>query len=142
MSQHSTTAHNPQSTSLNRRGFLAGATAAGFTLIKPELVFGTQANTKVKLGVVGCGGRGKWISNLFMQHGGYEIVAAADYFGDRTDALGEQFKVDAARRFTGLSCYKRLLDTKPDAVVIETPPYFHPEQAMAAAEAGCLVFLE
>ncbi len=141
MSPRSTTSHNPASTSLNRRGFLAGATAAGVTLIKPELVFGTQANTKVKLGVVGCGGRGKWIGNLFMQHGGYEIVACADYFGDRTDSLGGQFKVDAARRFTGLSGYKRLLDTNPDAVAIETPPYFHPEQALAAAEAGCHVFV-
>lgn len=141
MSQHSTTGQKPQRTSLNRRGFLAGATAASFTLMKPERVFGSQANTKVKLGVVGCGGRGRWISNLFLQHGGYEIVAAADYFGDRTDALGEQFKVDAARRFTGLSGYQRLLDTKPDAVVIETPPFFHPEQAMAAAEAGCHVYV-
>ena len=140
MTHPSTTARKQPSTALNRRGFLAGATAAGFTLIKPELVFGTQANSKVKLGIVGCGGRGKWISNLFMQHGGYEIVAAADYFGDRTDSLGEQFKVDAAHRFTGLSGYKRLLDAKPDAVVIESPPYFHPEQAMAAADAGCHVY--
>ena len=41
----------------------------------------------------------------------------------------------------GLSGYKRLLDAKPDAVVIESPPYFHPEQAMAGAEAGCHVYV-
>ena len=54
-------------------------------MVKPELVAGTQANSKIKLGLVGCGGRGNWIANLFMQHGGYEFVAAADYFPDRAD---------------------------------------------------------
>jgi len=141
MPHASTDVRQQPRTALNRRGFLAGATAAGFTFIKPELVFGTQANTKVKLGIVGCGGRGKWIGKLFMDHGGYEIVAAADYFPDRTDDLGGRFQVDAAHRYSGLSGYKRILDAKPDAVIIETPPYFHPEQAMAAADAGCHVFV-
>jgi len=141
MSHASTTTRQQPSTALNRRGFLAGATAAGVTFIKPELVFGTQANTKIKLGVVGCGGRGKWIGKLFMDHGGYEIVAAADYFSDRADDLGGRFHVDAAHRYAGLSGYKRVLDAKPDAVVIESPPYFHPEQALAAADAGCHVFV-
>ena len=82
----STPASKQPGAALNRRGFLAGATAAGFTMIKPELVFGTQANSKVTLGLIGCGGRGNWIANLFVQHGGYQFVAAADYFGDRADA--------------------------------------------------------
>ena len=42
--------------------------------------------------------------------------------------------------FSGLSGYKRLLDTKPDAIVIEGTPYFHPEQALAGMEAGCHVY--
>ena len=141
MTPVSNAVRQPAETSLNRRGFLAGATAAGVTFIKPELVFGTQANTKIKLGMIGCGGRGRWIGKLFMDHGGYEIVAAADYFPDRTNELGDRFQVDAAHRYSGLSGYKRLLDAKPDAVVIETPPYFHPDQAMAAVDAGCHAFV-
>jgi predicted dehydrogenase len=127
---------------VNRRQFITGAGAAlSFTVMKPELVRGTAANSKIKLGLVGCGGRGAWIADLFMKHGGYEVVAAADYFQDRTDAVGEKFNVPAARRYTGLSGYRRLLDAKVDAVAIESPPYFHPEQAAAGVEAGAHVYL-
>jgi predicted dehydrogenase len=126
---------------LDRRGFLAGATAAGLMMVKPELVAGSQANSKVRMGIVGCGGRGTWITDLFMQNGGYELVGAADYFKDRVDHLGDKFKLDPAKRFTGLYGYKKLLEAKPDAVVIESPPFFHPIHAMAAAEAGCHVYV-
>jgi predicted dehydrogenase len=116
------------------------ATAA-WTVIKAELVRGTQANSKLQLGLVGCGGRGVWIADLFRKHGGYEFVAGADYFADKVDAFGEAFKIDSSRRYTGLSGYKRLLEKKPDAIVIESPPYFHPEQAAAGIEAGVHVYL-
>lgn len=76
-----------------------------------------------------------------MKHGGYQVVAGADYFQDRVDAFGEKFTLPGARRYTGLSCYKKLLDGKVDAVAIESPPYFHPEQAAAGVEAGAHVFL-
>jgi predicted dehydrogenase len=126
---------------LDRRGFLAGATAAGILIVRPELVAGSQANSKVRMGIVGCGGRGTWITDLFVQHGAYELVAAADYFKDRVNGLGDKFKLDPAKRFTGLNGYKRLLDAKPDVLVIESAPYFHPEQAMAGVEAGCHVYV-
>jgi predicted dehydrogenase len=40
-----------------------------------------------------------------------------------------------------LAGYKRLLDSGVDAVAIETPPYFHPEQAAAALDAGAHVYV-
>ncbi len=123
---------------INRRTFIA---AAAFTIVKPQSVRGSKANSKIEIGVIGNGGRGTWISFLFQQHGGYEIVACADYFRDRVDNFGEQLEVDKKRRFTGLSGYKRLIDSGVDAVVIESPPYFHPEQAAAAVEAGKHVYL-
>jgi len=127
---------------VNRRQFSAGAGAAlSFTVMKPELVRGTAANSKITLGIIGCGGRGAWIADLFKKHGGYDVVAGADYFQDRVDAFGEKLNVPAARRFTGLSGYRKLLEGKVDAVAIESPPYFHPEQAAAAVEAGAHVFL-
>ena len=128
---------------LNRREFLAGSGAAAFslTLVRPGLAAGYAANSKIALGVIGCGSRGTWITDLFLQHGGYQVVAAADYFQDKVDAFGEKFHVEPGRRSTGLSCYQRLLDSKPDAVVIESPPYFHPEQAAAAVDAGAHVYL-
>ena len=128
---------------LSRRRFLAdaGVTALAFSIVKPELVSGTQASTKVDLGLIGCGGRGTWIADLFQKHGGYNIVALADYFPDRVEAAGNKLGVPAARRFTGLSAYRRLLELKLDAVAIESPPFFHPTQAADAVAAGKHVYL-
>ncbi len=131
--------------SVNRRKFIAGAGAAAlsFTVIKPELVRGAAANSKIKLGLVGCGGRGNWIANLFKKNGNYEIVAAADFFHDRVDSFGEneEHKVPKANRYTGLSCHQKLLAQGVDAIAIITPPYFHPEEAADAVDAGVHVYL-
>jgi predicted dehydrogenase len=123
---------------ISRRDFIAGAGAAAmsFAVMKPELVHGTETNSKSKLGMIGCGMRGNWIADLFVKHGGYEIVGAVDYFQDRVDEFGEKFGVDKAHRYATLSGYKRLLEQDLDAVAIESPPYFHPEQAAAAVDAG------
>ncbi|MCU0784370.1 MAG: Gfo/Idh/MocA family oxidoreductase [Verrucomicrobia bacterium] len=129
-------------TRLPRRAFLAGAaTATVLTALKPSMVFGAEASSKMELGLIGCGGRGKWIANLFTETGLYKFVACADYFQDKVDKLGEKHGIEPSRRYTGLSGYKRLLDSKLDAVVIETPPYFHPQQAADAVDAGKHVFL-
>jgi predicted dehydrogenase len=109
--------------------------------MKPELVRGSQANSKIALGLIGCGGRGTWIADLFQQHGGYRIVAAMDYFPDKVNPFGEKFNVPPECRYSGLLGYRRLLEGKVDAVAIESPPYFHPEQAAAAVEAGAHVYL-
>lgn len=128
---------------LDRRQFIskAGAAALSWTILRPEFVRGSQANSRIKLGVIGCGGRGVWIAGLFLKHGGFEIWAAADYFTERTEAMASQYGIPAARQFTGLSGYKRLLDAGIDAVAIESPPYFHTDQAAAAVEAGVHVFM-
>ncbi|MCK4294544.1 MAG: Gfo/Idh/MocA family oxidoreductase, partial [Planctomycetes bacterium] len=127
---------------ITRRRFIAGAgaTALSFTVVKPHLVRGYDANSKVDLGIIGCGGRGTWITGLFKEHGGYNIVAASDYFRDRVDNLGGKFGLGQSRRYSGLSGYRKLLD-KVDAVAIESPPYFHPEQAAAAVDAGCHAYV-
>ena len=129
------------SKSLTRRRFMAGAGAAAvsFAVIEPELVRGTAANSKINLGLVGCGGRGTWIAKLFKEHGGYNVVAVADYFQDRADNAGNELGVPPANRFTGLNGYRKVLE-KVDAVALENPPYFRPEQAAAAVEAGKHVY--
>ena len=69
------------------------------------------------------------------------IVAAMDYFPDRVDAFGTKYKVTPERCYSGLQGYRRLLEGKLDAVAIESPPYFHPEQAAAAVDAGLHVYV-
>ncbi len=140
MSAQAVLPQDDRSTELSRRGFLVGAATVGLAAVQPKLAAAAAKDSKLTLGLVGCGGRGNWIANLFMQHGGYEFVAVADYFAERAEATARRLKVPATRCFTGLAGYRRLLDAKPDAIVIESPPYFHPEQALAGVEAGCHVF--
>jgi myo-inositol 2-dehydrogenase / D-chiro-inositol 1-dehydrogenase len=145
---HKMSEHQKNSTSgknaerLSRRRFMAGAGAAAlsFTVVTPELVRGTAANSKVNLGLIGCGGRGTWIAGLFEEHGGYNLMALADYFQDRVDNCGDKRGVPSANRFTGLSGYKKVLE-KVEAVAIISPPYFHPEHAAAAVDAGRHVYV-
>jgi len=143
MLTHATISGNQKATGgLSRRQFLrtAGA-AASFLFLDAALVKSTLANAKINLGVIGCGGRGTWIADLFLAHEGYNIVAAADYFQDRVDAFGERYQVPSDRRYTGLSGYKRLLASGVDAAAIISPPYFHPRQAADAVDAGRHVYL-
>ncbi|MCX7049565.1 MAG: Gfo/Idh/MocA family oxidoreductase [Candidatus Sumerlaeota bacterium] len=147
----SKTLQDNQTVGLNRRQFVTGAAAtaafagttatAAFTIIKPSQIRGAEANSKVEIGVVGQGGRGRWITNFFAQHGGYKVVALADYFPQVVDKAGEELGVDKARRFSGLLGYKRMIESKVDAVVLETPPYVFPEHATAAVNAGCHVYM-
>ena len=104
-------------------------------------MFGTPANSAVEIGIIGCGGRGNWIGGHFKEHTGARIVALADAFQDRLDSTAGKFKVESAGQFAGLDGYKRLVESKLDAVAIESPPYYHPEHAAAAAAAGKHIYL-
>jgi len=128
---------------ITRRGLISGAGAAAlsFAVVRPEAVAGTSANSRIKAGVIGLGGRGKMIAGMVQKHGGYEITAVADYFPQVADAAGEQLGVPKANRFSGLSCYKALIASGVEAVFMETPPYCFPEHVEAAVEAGRHVYI-
>ena len=107
--------NNRESETFTRRKFITttGAAAIGsFTIVNPLIARGSLANTKIRIGVIGCGGRGTWIAKLFKAHGGYEIVAGADYFQDKVETFGNQLGVSKNKLFTGLSAYKKLIDNK------------------------------
>ena len=130
---------------MGRRGFLkaaAGAAAtAGLLIVKPGAVRGLEANSKVEIGIVGHGGRGGWIAKLFQKHGGYKFTAIADYFPQVAEAGGEALSVEKARCFSGLSGYKKVLESGVEALAIMDVPCFYPEQAKAAVDAGCHVYI-
>ena len=128
------------SSSFNRRSFLATAATAVAVTGLPR-ARGADGAVKLDIGLIGCGGRGSWLGPLFQESGLYRWVACADYFQDKVDKFGADHGIEPSRRYTGLSGYKRLLESKLDAVVIESPPYFHPEHAAAAVDAGKHVYL-
>jgi predicted dehydrogenase len=128
---------------MQRRTFIEStAAAASMAAIQSQTAFGADANGKVRLGVIGCGGRGDWIAGLFKENGGYAVTAVADYFADRTKITGDKHGVDENHRFTGLDCHQKMLASGAvDAVAIISPPYFHPQQAADAVAAGKHVYL-
>jgi len=138
-----------QSNGLTRRRFLrrtlsASAAATTLNVLSPFVATSQPAfeiKRKIKLGLIGCGGRGSWIAGLFKKHSGFEIHAVADYFPEVAKATGDALGVDASRRFSTLSGYKRVLESGVEAVALETPPYFFPEHARAAVAAGLHVYL-
>ncbi len=155
-------AHNPslgskqsqsEQAAISRRGFLGGAVLAGASASSFGIRQSVAANApaagakpggfkrKIKLGVIGTGGRGAWIANLFKKHGGYEIWAVADYFQNVADKCGDRLGVDKSRRFSTLSGYKKVIESGVEAVALETPPYCFPEHARAAVEAGLHVYM-
>jgi predicted dehydrogenase len=125
---------------IDRRQFIAGsaAAAAGFTIMKPSTAKAFDANSKIEVGFVGLGGRGTLIAGgIAGYHKGYQIVAAADYFDHVVQAAGDRLNVAKNKRFSGLSGYQKVIDSKVDAMFFETPPCFFPEHVAASVKAGC-----
>jgi predicted dehydrogenase len=121
---------------MNRRTVLQSAPL----FLRPEVVFGSQANSTIELGLIGCGGRGNWIAPLFTEYAPTRWVAVADVVRAKLDSTREKLKVDASRAYYGPDAYKELAHSAVDAVVIETPTYYHPPQAAAAVETGKHVY--
>ena len=129
---------------LNRRHFVtrtAAAAAVAWTIVKPHHVRAAQANTKIEVGCIGLGGRGRLVAKKIAEHGGFQITAVADYFPQVAAQAAAEHAVSTERTFSGLSGYQRLIASGVDAVVLETPPYCFPEHAAAAAAAGCHVYM-
>ena len=78
---------------IDRRSFLKSASAAttGLTIMKSHIVFGTSANSAVNMGIIGCGNRGSFVAESFMEHTSTRITAIADLFEDRLMAGKKRF---------------------------------------------------
>ena len=138
--------HSTRRSFIKRSAAMAASTAlvAAGPAIAADPVSATtdhkEISRKIKLGLIGCGGRGGWLGDLFQKHGGYEIHATADYFADLAEKAGDRFGVDKRRRFSGLDAHKRLLASGVEAVTVVNVPRFHAEHGYAAIQAGCHVY--
>jgi len=142
------------SNDVTRRKFIAvAACTAGAMFIKPSLVHGTEANSAVRVGLLGCGGRGTEDATNLVDTGGARVVALGDMFQDQLDVARKHFDemqqgkgyaaLDASQLFVGPDAYKRIADSKEvDAIVIATPPYYHPQHLEAVVHAKKHVYLE
>ena len=125
-----------------RRSFIGQAGIAAVSTISAKTAFGSQANSKVKVGLIGCGQRGTMIAKLFRENGYCEIAGAADYFQEHAAGVATEHQLEDDRVFSGLQCAEKMIAKGGlDAVAIISPPYFHPMQAKAAVDAGLNVYL-
>lgn len=149
-------------TPASRRQFLKTSTVAvaGAALASranPAEAYEPFGENEIKVGLVGCGGRGTGaVAQLFNATGPIRLVAMADAFDFRLKESHERLtkqasekgdgsaKVDVpeSRRYTGLDAYKKVLESDCDLVVLATPPGFRPAQFEAAVEAEKHIFTE
>lgn len=145
----------------DRRDFVrtAGLTAAaaGGILAVPSFARTLgRAERELRIGVVGCGGRGTGAAvNALEASPDARITAMGDLFADRLDSSlanlrrnqaagedGARVDVPEARRFTGFDAFQGVIDSDCDIVILATPPGFRPQHFQAAVAGGKNVFME
>jgi predicted dehydrogenase len=143
-----------ESSRMNRRDFIktsALASAATAALMTTGTFAAPGGSDKLKIALIGCGGRGTGaISDCLTGSKGLEVVALADLYPDRLNQClnhlqtnyKESCKVTPDTCFTGFDAYKQALQAGPDIVILATPPGFRPIHLAAAIEAGKHVFME
>ncbi|MGA2740041.1 MAG: Gfo/Idh/MocA family oxidoreductase [Bryobacteraceae bacterium] len=116
------------------------ALAAGFTIVRPESVRGSQANSKIAVGLIGVGGRGQYDATIFNADPRARVTALCDLFDDRIEIGTQKIKIEKP---TVYKDYEKLLAAPDlDAVIIATPPFEHPRMLAAAIEARKHVYCE
>lgn len=147
---------------LTRRDLMKATAAAGAVALYAGLPFASAAGAtsrgagRLKVGVIGCGGRGTGAATDILAAGDdAEIWAMGDAFADRLNSAHNGLKGDdlvkadptrlnvaPERMFTGFDAYKGVIASGCDIVILATPPGFRPIHLAAAIEAGKHVFME
>lgn len=115
----------------------------------PELPDKAIQGKEIKVGVIGCGGRGSGaIKNLFDAADGIRLTALGDVFPDRienfrkmaAEQLGQE--VPEENCFIGFDAYQKVIDSGVDMIIDTTPPVFRPDHFKYAVQKGVHSFLE
>ena len=141
--------------SSTRRSFLkTAALTASVSVLNSSAInrFGHAAgNDVIKIGLIGCGGRGSTAANDALDaEPGIQLVAMGDIFADKVqkslqglrDRKPDQVAVDNDHCFVGFDAYQKVIGSDVDAVLIACTSIFHPQYVRAAIEAGKHVFAE
>jgi myo-inositol 2-dehydrogenase/D-chiro-inositol 1-dehydrogenase len=149
---------NDQPENETRRSFLqAGSTVAAGVTIAGTLPLSraahTYSNDEIKIGLVGCGGRGTGAATQALDTNSdanrVRLTAVADPFLNRIEQSlssiekkhKERVSVDG-KIFVGVDAFKRLIDSDVDLVILTSPPGFRPLHFETAVKAGKHVFME
>jgi predicted dehydrogenase len=110
------------------------------------------ANSAVRMGLLGCGGRGRHVATSFSENTVAQVVALADIFPDQL-ALGKAHFVQVNSKlgraaisdkmlFHGPTAYEQLAASNVEMIQISTPSFFHVDYLGAAVAAGKHVYCE
>ncbi|MFS4415454.1 Gfo/Idh/MocA family protein [Maribacter sp. 2307ULW6-5] len=140
----------------SRRGFCKNTALLTAGMVLPTMEMGAMVNVlndkKLKIAVVGCGGRGTGAANQALKaDDNVELVAMADAFKDRLDgsyanlekayAGTNKVNVKDKHKYVGFDGYKKAID-QADVVILATPPGFRPHHFEYAVNNGKHVFME
>jgi predicted dehydrogenase len=137
-----------------RRHFLTSTAVAGAGLLGAlslERSAHAAGSGTIKIGLIGCGGRGSGAAANAMNAGSdVQLVAMGDVFAERVEGACKRLKqlkpeqVDVApeRCFAGFDAYEKVIHSGVDVVLIAAASHFHPQHLQAAIDAGKHVFCE
>ncbi len=125
---------------LTRRDALAGAAALPL-ILKPGTALRAQANSAVSFGIIGTGGRGRYVGTHMANDRNARLAAICDIYPDRIDLA--KTRVPGGDKARVYRDYKELL-AQPDidAVLIATPVFLHPEHFEATVNARKHIYCE
>src|SRR5690606_1599973 len=141
----------------SRRKFIKAAgltTMSGILLNQSGIASGrvwSLNNKTLKVGLIGCGGRGTAAAMEALNADPNVILyAMADAFQDHldeshktlTEKMGKKVQVSKNNQFVGLDAYQKLLATDVDVVLLAAPPAFRPSHLEASVNAGKHIFCE
>jgi len=145
---------SPTAAGLSRRQFLKNSVASGAAvygaLSLPRSVHAAGSDV-LKIGLIGCGGRGTGAAANAMNAGkDVRLIAMADIFPERVAASRqqlqkshpEQVRVDDDHCFAGFDAYQKVIASGIDVAVIACTSHFHPRCLKAAIDAGKHAFVE
>lgn len=138
------------SPSVSRRQLLVGTAATAAIAGFPNLLLAQGNTAKLKIGLIGCGGRGTGAAEQALNADPNVVLwAVGDAFPESIKSslnglqrFGAKVDVPAERQFSGLDCYQKVIDSGVDVVLLAAPPGFRPQHLRAAVEAGKHVFAE
>ncbi len=139
-----------------RRDFLKTTTTAIGAAISvgfPAIVRAQTVTNAIKVGLVGCGGRGSGAAGQALTADDYnELTAVADVDQSHVDRClstlkrnaknAPRVKVETAHQYLGLDAYQKVIDSGVDVVLLATPPGFRPTHLAACIAANKHVFCE
>jgi len=137
-----------EQTQVSRRSFLK--TSSGVMALPFLPGAHAEGSDLVRIGVIGCGGRGIGAAmNAMTADPAVRIVALTDLIPGRVqeqraairEKYPDQVDVPDDRCFAGFGGYKSVIEAS-DVVIIANAAKFHPMHLMAAVEAGRHVFVE